>query len=94
MPPTFFLRFTFGAELLRRGARRFLRGAGLDFGFDLGRWDEADDLRRFLAVFFRRFPPNPAAICFFESFAMLPAFRPGFAMIVSLMVCATGHPRP
>lgn len=61
----------------------------------LGRW-EADDLRRFFAEFCRRFPPNPAAICFLENFfafAILPAFRfrPGFAMIVSLVVTATNH---
>jgi hypothetical protein len=91
--PRFRLRATFvrlRAELLRCEVRRFLRGAGFARGFERGRWD-AEDLRFRLELAFRRFPPNPAAICFFERlrrFAILPAFRPGFAIIVSLVVRA------
>lgn len=89
----FFLRFLWGFITVEPYPVITLRAGFLVFR-ERGRW-EADDFRRFFAEFCRRFPPNPAAICFLENFfafAILPAFRPGFAMIVSLVVTATGHP--
>ena len=77
MPPRFFLRF----GLL----------ALAELGFDRGRW-EAEDLR-LCALALRRLPPNPAAICFFESFRLAIFRPPGFAMIVSLVARAIRYPR-
>lgn len=72
MPPRFRLRATcfFGAEFLRRlGAFAF---------FVRGRWEAAEDLRLCFAEFFRRFPPNPALICFADSFRLAMFPRLGF----------------